>query len=617
MIFTLAPPMTEFEPLPALSTEELGTLSIEELKSKRFQIPSYQRGYRWTDVQVRQLLDDVAEFTPTGEAFYCLQPIVVRAKENGRWEVIDGQQRLTTIWLIQRLFDDKLVPYSLDFDNDSRQTISKQTLEYAVSQAGPAGGQAAVLQTASLEASYIYGAAATIQAWIKGKPAKYLAGFCTKLLEHTRVIWYQTPATDGKAQSIFTRLNAGKIPLTNAELIKALLLKRPTANGVETAYAPWQFELAASWDSMEAALGQPNFWGWLGQPNDPERPPRLEWLLRLVEDQHEKMADARSLALFQAVEKRLKGKLPTDNWHYWQEVEKVFQRLRSWYDDPDLYHRVGYLVAVGGNSQLKELLALAESNTKTAFLAHLGQRIAERAGLTAGNATQQWDKLQYGNDNGLLKNILLLHNVVTTWQARNMGGRFPFEKYLREKKWSLEHIHPQNPQKESESSSTYQEWLDDWQKELEQWAGSQQKSDLMLQVEDARQLLKTAPEDGELPGKMLDLRTKYLALFSDLAAFSPSSGDQDPLHALENLALLGGGDNSALSNAVFPEKRAKLLQLHQASSGFVPPATLQVFLKTHTPHPDDLRRWTQTDRQHYRAAIEQSIQHFLTPSFHS
>ncbi|MET4073612.1 DUF262 domain-containing protein [Hymenobacter sp. UYCo722] len=605
--------------------QSLGTLSIEELKSKHFHIPTYQRGYRWTDVQVQQLLEDVAEFQPNGEAFYCLQPIVVRDKKAGRWEVIDGQQRLTTIWLIQRLLNYNLVPYSLDFDNDSRQTISRKTLEDAVSQVENAGEPAIDLQKAPLEASYVYGAAAAIKKWREGKTAEYLDDFCAKLLGHTRVIWYQTPSSDGNAQTIFTRLNAGKIPLTNAELIKALLLKRPTTNGAETAYAPWQFELAAAWDSMEAALGQPNFWGWLGQRDDPERPPRLEWLLRLVEDQRERIDDAQPLALFQAVEKRLKGKLPADNWHYWQAVEKVFQRLRGWYDDPDLYHRVGYLVAVGDrwqlkDSQLKELLTLAESETKSAFLVQLARRIADRAGLTADNATKQWDQLQYKSHNGLLNNILLLHNVVTTWQARNMGGRFPFEKYLREKKWSLEHIHPQNPQMESESPSTYQVWLDDWQKEFEQWPDSLQqekKADLQLRVAEAQQSLKAEIVDEELAGTMLALRTTYIARFSDLAAAPPSGGTIDPLHALENLALLGGGDNSALSNAVFPEKRAKLLQLHHASSGFVPPATLEVFLKTHTPHPDDLRRWNKADRQHYRAAIERSILLFINSSTQS
>ena len=61
-----------------------------------FYVPSYQRGYRWDDSQVRALLDDVYE---NRDNPYCLQPIVVRKDEQGRYELIDGQQRLTTLYI--------------------------------------------------------------------------------------------------------------------------------------------------------------------------------------------------------------------------------------------------------------------------------------------------------------------------------------------------------------------------------------------------------------------------------------------------------------------------------------------------------------------------------------
>ena len=88
---------------------------IAELLGLNFFIPSYQRGYRWTERQVEDLLDDINAFTPVpiekynSKTWYCLQPIVVKEcdeetkaknKLEGIWyEVIDGQQRLTTIFL--------------------------------------------------------------------------------------------------------------------------------------------------------------------------------------------------------------------------------------------------------------------------------------------------------------------------------------------------------------------------------------------------------------------------------------------------------------------------------------------------------------------------------------
>ena len=79
--------------------------SISELLRMNFFIPSYQRGYRWNEQQIKDLLTDIDNFTskevPNSQetTWYCLQPIVVKAKDN-QWEVIDGQQRLTTIYLI-------------------------------------------------------------------------------------------------------------------------------------------------------------------------------------------------------------------------------------------------------------------------------------------------------------------------------------------------------------------------------------------------------------------------------------------------------------------------------------------------------------------------------------
>ncbi|MDE6335098.1 MAG: DUF262 domain-containing protein, partial [Muribaculaceae bacterium] len=93
-------------------TNQLELKAISELSGMDFIIKDYQRGYRWTSTEVKTLLDDLAEFVhrtdkKPGE-FYCLQPIVVRKIADGRYEVIDGQQRLTTLNLILRFFSDMI-----------------------------------------------------------------------------------------------------------------------------------------------------------------------------------------------------------------------------------------------------------------------------------------------------------------------------------------------------------------------------------------------------------------------------------------------------------------------------------------------------------------------------
>lgn len=66
---------------------------------EEFHIPNYQRGYKWRKKDVEYLIEDIAEIAEEDNSDYCLQPIVV-AEDNGKHILVDGQQRLTTIWLI-------------------------------------------------------------------------------------------------------------------------------------------------------------------------------------------------------------------------------------------------------------------------------------------------------------------------------------------------------------------------------------------------------------------------------------------------------------------------------------------------------------------------------------
>jgi uncharacterized protein with ParB-like and HNH nuclease domain len=62
-----------------MAENKIGLKSIKELLGMNFFIPAYQRGYRWKETQVKQLLDDIWQFreNKTEGEFYCLQPVVV------------------------------------------------------------------------------------------------------------------------------------------------------------------------------------------------------------------------------------------------------------------------------------------------------------------------------------------------------------------------------------------------------------------------------------------------------------------------------------------------------------------------------------------------------------
>ena len=97
----------------SIETRPIGKLIRNEstpnrtIKVEHYSIPSYQRGYRWTELHVKALLEDIDNFLQSQNQpgaineSYCLQPIVVVAQsdEDGlkQWELVDGQQRLTTL----------------------------------------------------------------------------------------------------------------------------------------------------------------------------------------------------------------------------------------------------------------------------------------------------------------------------------------------------------------------------------------------------------------------------------------------------------------------------------------------------------------------------------------
>lgn len=97
---------------------EVNKQSVETLlgsgKTKPFVIPEYQRPYAWTAEQVETLFEDLWEFTSDiggteREASYFLGSIVAYENEKGEQEIIDGQQRITSLFLLLRAIYTKLV----------------------------------------------------------------------------------------------------------------------------------------------------------------------------------------------------------------------------------------------------------------------------------------------------------------------------------------------------------------------------------------------------------------------------------------------------------------------------------------------------------------------------
>ena len=87
-----------------------------------YQIPDYQRPYSWTAEQIEQLWDDVLSAMESNEESYFLGPMILIKTNEGYFEVVDGQQRLTTLTILFCVLRD------LHFKDDKRILNSIKSL---------------------------------------------------------------------------------------------------------------------------------------------------------------------------------------------------------------------------------------------------------------------------------------------------------------------------------------------------------------------------------------------------------------------------------------------------------------------------------------------------------
>ena len=231
-----------------------------------FYVPSYQRGYRWGADEVLRLLNDV--YT-NGKNNYCLQPVVVR-KANDVYELIDGQQRLTTLYLIYRYMKN-VNPFfsepSFRLIYETRDKSEEFLLSVDLDR-----------RDENIDFWFIANAYETIKKWFEEDMQIRVMHIFEYFKEDVKIIWYEVGENED-AISLFTRLNIGKIPLTSAELVKAMFLSR-TGNGSSSRIArEKQEEISLQWDNMEKELHNASLWYFLTNRTNSGYQTRIDLIL--------------------------------------------------------------------------------------------------------------------------------------------------------------------------------------------------------------------------------------------------------------------------------------------------------------------------------------------------
>ena len=570
--------------------------SVSELLEMKFFIPSYQRGYRWTNLQIENLLNDILEFRPGVDGgFYCLQPLVVKEQKidlppekkqansiedeenllKGKWTVIDGQQRLTTIYLILKALENEKCP-SIEYERDSYIQVCNSSDE---------------IKKDNIEIYHLTSAKHFIDRWIHiekraDEEKKWInpknieidtKKFCNKILEQTKFIFYNVgDVSEEQEHDIFNNLNSGKIALTNAELIKALFLNKAGKEDIAHREVEQRL-LADEFDQIERTLRQDKFWYFLAG-NTPQPSSCVNLLFDLMLEssvQNGKYRTDEPFRTFFYFNDLINGNESEDSYKeskiIWEKVRKVFHIMEGWFNDSVMYNLIGYHRAANGGKTLCEIYKkFCEEKSKNEFKKWLVDECKNHIDYPDG-----FMQLRYDENKDKVFNLLLLFNIATLNGRPQEAVKFSYANFHKYN-WDVEHISPQNPKNDDDLKKAVEKFKDnDYLKILIDALNKEEKDTKIIEEE----------------------RAKYFATGDDLMG-------------IQNLTLLSAHDNRGIGNKFFFEKRQKLQEYYQQGS-FIPACSMNVFMKFYSDNPEQMAFWGKDDRDSYKNKLEQTIKNFF------
>ena len=616
---------------------QIKLMPVKELLGKKFFIPSYQRGYKWTEKQAEDLLNDLDEFKTKLEKkencddFYCLQPLAVRRKNknedspileintnqkteeeafqeirraynrNIEWEVIDGQQRLTTIYLLLCVLTQQQ-SYSLSYETreESSEYLNKKEFK----------------DDSNVDYYHIKMVFEKIDEWFKKKGDNYnKKGFEDLLLNKTQFIWYETNEDPIK---VFTRLNIGKIGLTNSELIKALILSQSKFDERN------QSEIANEWNEIEQSLQNEEFWYFI-HDKDYNKPTRIDFLFDILcelyikskKDEIDKEYNRRGRKGPELTEKTKKlnshiQEIGTDQYrtfrHYdklfkeitngnninekfedlWKEVRRLYEVLTEWYKDVEYYHYIGFILCEGKSSMVELYQQWNKNKEKAGFTNYLVNKTKEilkdvKKQNNVEDVLEQQYEIDLQEQDAIRKTkckpILLLHNIQTVINQNKQAEsedkfkcpvfyRFPFYLY-KTQDWDVEHI-DSNTTNELKDNFSKLLWLLQYKDSCYQENTKYQEvynnivnylgnnTDTVREAKIEEDKIKDSIKDfsfNDFEKVVAEIESKL----QGKDALKEDALDDNQKNQIGNFTLLDSSTNRGYGNSIFPRKRLVIM----------------------------------------------------------
>ena len=308
--------------------------------------------------------------------------------------------------------------------------------------------ETAIQAQGNVDYYYMQQAWDAIEEWAKEHELttrEFLTDIGAKVEEHVMLIWYEV-GTETDPVDLFRRVNIGRIPLTNSELVKAVLLTNASPSDRKT--------ISYGWDDLERRLQDDQLWYFLvnNDSEEDDRRTRIDLLLDIwlsLQGEQARGIASDHFGPFYAVdsliqESRAKGGKPAvqaEVHKIWQEIKDIFSQLEYWFSDHTLYHRIGFLLAVGSTpTYLYTALEALDKDAVNQRVVEAIQDVLRTGGRLPTQQTLGDLDFTRTKERDLIRKLLLLFNVETVLADGDDYVRFSYEAYKKER-WDLEHIH--------------------------------------------------------------------------------------------------------------------------------------------------------------------------------
>lgn len=231
-------------------------------ENKKYIIPAYQRPYSWSKDNAEQLVDDIYQSYKSDENEYFIGSTICINKGHNTFEVVDGQQRLTTLSLIvsqlkmrishQGVKDDlqkRILPIDVYSDETDEPRLVVRSKEYALYKHYILQGKADYKPEKPTDTENVFlENQKVIDAYLKELSEQELKSFAKYILHNVFVVFVQT-GDIASSFRLFNVLNNRGLPLSNADLLKNTLFEAAMAQNKDSQ------QVEQAWAEIEDLVG--------------------------------------------------------------------------------------------------------------------------------------------------------------------------------------------------------------------------------------------------------------------------------------------------------------------------------------------------------------------------